>query len=626
MATRPRKRAVAAAASEFGSAPAVGAKGRYDAGGNGRRLASWRPGSAGPNRSLDGIEKVRDRARDVVRNDWAGESHSQKWSTTLIGVGIVPRFNRITNDNRRLELKDLWDDWVNEADADGGSTYYGLQTLAVRAWLESGEVFLRLRPRRANAPMESVPLQVQLLESDLVPHVDYDVWPGMADGHKIRQGIELNRIGQRVAYWMFREHPEDIPRSGSPSIDMLIRVPAEQVSHIYAPARPGALRGVSALASVLVRLRNIADLDDAVLDRQKLANLFAMFITRAMPSDWQDIDTDPLTGLPKWYMDGDHAVATLESGMSRELLPGEDVKFANPPEAGTMYHEYMRTQNMGTAAGAGMPYELHSGDIRNVSDRTLRVLILEYRRFARQRQWQVIIPRMCQPVVGAFAAAGVLNGKIQPSEYDAVRRATWSPDGFEHIHPVQDPQGKIMEIDAGLRSRDEVIAERGDDPTQVDLDRKAAKERAERLNLDPPPAEPKPGQGQQQQPSALDQAQITMLGGITALASREAAAPVVHVTNHLPAAAPVTVNNHVPEAPAPVVQVTNQVPEGPAPVVNVTNHVPEAPAPAVTVVAQAGETKVHATLEMPDRESTTEVVRGEDGEIVKSKTIEKTLQ
>lgn len=62
------------------------------------------------------------------------------------------------------------------------------------------------------------------------------------------------------------------------------------------------------------------------------------------------------------------------------------------------YSYYMRTQHLGTAAASGMPYEIFSGDIREVSDRTLRVLINKFRRFAELRQWLTIILLFCQPV------------------------------------------------------------------------------------------------------------------------------------------------------------------------------------------------------------------------------------
>ena len=55
--------------------------------------------------------------------------------------------------------------------------------------------------------------------------------------------------------------------------------------------------------------------------------------------------------------------------------------------------------------------------------------------------------------------------------------------GWAYIHPVQDVQGKKMEVDAGFRSRSSVIGQQGDDPEQVDDERLADMDREKDLGL-----------------------------------------------------------------------------------------------------------------------------------------------
>lgn len=464
---------------------------QYDAAGRGRRMKGWNPASTGPNKALANLAMLRNRARDSVRNDWAGAASIQRWVTSLIGTGITPRLPKDFPKTRRKEVTLLWKRWVPGADADGVLDFYGLQALAVRTWLDAGEVFVRARTRRLDFGLE-VPLQIQLIESEFVPVFDADSWQGMPAGHRIRSGIELDRRGQRVAYWCHREHPGD---GGSVTTStQLLRIPASEMIHIFEPLRPGQLRGVSSLAPVLTRLRNTADFDDTVLERQKIANLFTVFLTKGVGAD---VDLDALTGMAM-EMDGDTPLAGLAPGLIQELGYGEDVKFANPPEAGTGYGEYMRTQNMGTAAGAGLPYEVMSGDIKEVSDRTLRVIINEFRRFAEQRQWHLVIPQFCQKVRHWWAETALLAGHIDESEFDAVTMVEWATHGWAHIHPVQDPQGKKLEVEAGFRSRSSVIGENGEDPDDVDEERAADMEREKELELwvdpNPQPAGAKPGQ------------------------------------------------------------------------------------------------------------------------------------
>lgn len=487
---------------------------QYEAAGRGRRMAGWTPPASGPNRALQGLQTIRNRARDTSRNDWSGTSAETKWTTTLIGIGITPRFKRVKSKARKQEIIDLWDDHVADCDADCVLNYYGLQTLSTRNWVAAGEVFVRRRARPFDDEL-TVPVQYQVLEADMVPLLDADTYQGLPSGNIIRAGIELNKRGKRVAYWVYKEHPGDNPGKVI-NPDALVRVAASDMIHMFEPLRPGQMRGVSLLAPVLARLKNIENYDDATLTRQQLANLVVAFITRKLPPMTGDEDIDGLTGQEYEVDPEGKPLVGLQPGLVQELDDGQDVNWSNPPEAGTTYSDYMRTQHMGTAAGAGLPYELFAGDLKDVSDRTLRVAINELRRHAEQRQWQIIIHQFCRRTINWFVDAAVLAGKVSLAEYDEVRRVEWSPHGWAHIHPVQDPQGKQLEVDAGFRSRASVIAERGDDPDMVDEERAADLEREKTLGLfkDPTgaldangnpvePADPQDDDLAQQQTAAL---------------------------------------------------------------------------------------------------------------------------
>lgn len=605
---------------------------RYDAAGRGRRMASWNAPSTGPNAAMAGLQTVRDRSRDAGRNDWSGESSTQKWATALIGIGIRARFPRIKDKARREFVTDLFDDFLRTCDADGVLHGHAQQTLAVRSWVESGEVFAR---RRARFPDEGlpVPFQVQLLEADMCPMLDTDTYKGLPTGHFIRSGIELDKRGKRIAFWFYKQHPGDNRGVTNIGDDELVRVAASEVVHMFEQKRPGQLRGVSILAPVLARLRNIGDYEDTTLERQKLANLWVGFITRTLPTlDPNDPNTGALTGLEQDVSPDGTGLLPLKPGLIQELEDGQNFNFANPPEAGTSYSDYLRTSHLGTAAASGIPYELFSGDIREISDRTLRVLVNEFRRFAEQRQWQIIIPQFCQRIVDWFAESATVMGLITLDEAPLVRRCEHAPHGWAYIHPTQDVQGKAMEVKEGFRSRSSVISERGDDPDTVDQERAADYERNEALGLipagaipvapveqpveeTPPPAPTPPPQNK---PDALTQAQTAWFHAQASAASREppvpAPAPVHNLTVNVP---PAMVTTNVEP---PVVNVA-------APAVSVEPTVVNVTAPAVSVAAPVVnmETTVmpaEVKVSLPTRKTDTTVTYDHKGNISATTQIE----
>lgn len=452
----------------------------YEGAGTGRRAAGWDAPEAALNAiALPALPTLRKRSRAAVRNDPYALSAISRRVTNIIGTGITPR-SQIKDKDLRSEINQLWEDWVDEADADGLTDFYGLQMVVSRMVEESGECFVRLRNRRLEDGF-AVPLQLQVLPPDFVP-VDRNF--KTRAGNIVRAGIEFNAIGQRVAYWMWQSHPGDptAPRRG---YNQLNRIPADQVLHIFEPLEGGQLRGIPRLAPVLLRLKSLDNYDDAVLFRQEVANLFAGFITR--PRQEGPPMFDPTTGqAPAADRDGTPMVG-LEPGTMQELLEGEEVVFSDPPDAGNTYVDFMKQQLMAAAVGVELPYELLTGDMSDISDRTLRVLLNEFRRRIEQVQFSVYVFQLCRPVRAAWLDTAYLSGALSLADYPARRReylrTRWVPQGWAYIHPVQDVQGKLLEIGAGLASRSEHVLRTGYDAEVVDEENAQDNERARELGL-----------------------------------------------------------------------------------------------------------------------------------------------
>lgn len=402
-------------------------------------------GNPGPNKANEGFLNVaRGRARDAARNAPFARRAIELMVTNIVGAGIVPRF-----DDRAIQA--LWTTWEDECDADDMRDIYGLQESAVRAWWEGGEAFIRIRPRRPEDGLV-VPLQLNLLEADMLPLFDQT----LSDGNKIVQGVEFNLIGKRVAYWFHKTHPGDEHGYGV-SLDSLTRVPAEYVIHLFEVLRPGQVRGFPQLATALQRIQQLSDYDEATIERQKLAASLTLIITRPEATS---PGVDPITGDE---MEG-RSVSDIAPGSAYQLYPGEDIKAPSLPSLGGEYEAFNRVQHRAVAASVGLPYELLTGDFAGMSDRTARVIINEYRRRVEQHQWHRVVRQMMRVVHREFITAGKLSGAIALNASPAVR---WVTPAWPYFHPVQDVDSMQKEIDAGLRSRQDAIYSRGNDPETV---------------------------------------------------------------------------------------------------------------------------------------------------------------
>lgn len=73
----------------------------------------------------------------------------------------------------------------------------------LRSVIECGECFVRLKIDRKNA---TVPLKLQVLEAE---HLDSSKDYQLPNGNIIKTGIEFDKSGKRVAYYLYKEHPGD---------------------------------------------------------------------------------------------------------------------------------------------------------------------------------------------------------------------------------------------------------------------------------------------------------------------------------------------------------------------------------------------------------------------------------
>jgi lambda family phage portal protein len=453
----------------------------YDAAAQTARTSRWQAPTVSPNQLLYNLSTLRDRSRAAVRNDGHAKAIIDALVTNLIGTGIKPMSQAADPDFRR-QLQALWLRWTDESDADGLLDFYGQQGQATRAWLEGGEAFVRQRLRRVEDGL-SVPLQLQVLEPELCPHT---LTMSLPSGAKVRAGIEFDAIGRRAAYWFHPTRPGDLQDFDA---SQLRRVPGETVTHLYDPLRPGQLRGLPHLTTTLVRLYDLDKLGDATLLRQQLANLFVAFITRPNAVD-DEATTHPMTGqrAPTAAAGELPTLAKLEPGLTQELGEGEQMQFSNPPTVGPEFEVFMRTQLRAACAASGVPYELVTGDLTAVNDRSVRVLMNEFRRRLSAWQHQIIVFQFCRPVWQAFVDRVFLSGAIaMPMSYltnpEPWTRVIWVPQGWPYINPVQDVQAKKDAVRGGFSSRSAEVSETGEDAEAIDAQQAVDNERADRLKL-----------------------------------------------------------------------------------------------------------------------------------------------
>jgi lambda family phage portal protein len=404
----------------------------------------------------------------VVTNGYAANS-CEAFAANLVGDGIKPS-SLIEDADLRDQVQRLWLAWTDEADADGLTDFYGLQAMVAREMFVAGECFVRLRPRRPEDGLR-VPFQVQLLQSEMLP---FEKTETATNGNRIRCGIEFDAIGRRVAYHFRRRHPGDSTDQGD-VIPETVRVPAEDVLHVFRPIDAGQIRGLPHVAPAMVRLFLLDQYDDAELDRKKTAAMFAGFITKTAPEE-------QLMGEIEDAEDGT-GIASLEPGTLQVLLPGEDVKFSSPADVGGGYEAFQYRTLLSIAASVGLPYHLVTGDVRQANYSSLRAELVEFRRRVGQLQHGVVAHQLCRPIWRRWLEAATLSGALDLEDLNTALPVQWIPPRWDWVDPLKDIQAQLLAIEAGLLSRRKAVEATGYDIEEIDRENAADRDRAEGLGL-----------------------------------------------------------------------------------------------------------------------------------------------
>ena len=468
-----------------------------------RRLRGWQPPLENINSLVaSGGPRLLARSRELVVTNGYAANACEAFASNLVGDGIKPS-SLIEDPALRDRVQRLWLAWTDEADADGLTDFYGLQAMVAREMFVAGECFVRLRPRRAEDGL-LVPLQLQLLQSEMLP---FEKTETAGNGNRIRCGIEFDLIGRRVAYHFRRRHPGDSTDQRIAAPDT-VRVPAEDVLHIYRPIDAGQIRGLPHVAPAMVRLFLLDQYDDAELDRKKTAAMFAGFITKTAPEE-QLLGEIEATDIGS-------AVASLEPGTMQVLLPGEDVKFSSPADVGGGYEAFQYRTLLSVSASLGLPYHLVTGDVRQANYSSLRAELVEFRRRIGQLQHGVLVHQFCRPIWARWLETAQLAGRLELSDPVAARMVQWIPPRWDWVDPLKDIQAQVLAMEAGITSRRKVVEATGYDVEEVDRENATDAARAAALGLRyrtspgetqgaraTPAARPDPGNGRSDDASGI---------------------------------------------------------------------------------------------------------------------------
>lgn len=513
-------------------------------------LKGWRPLKASPKSDIDAhLFTLRNRAADEAINTPIGAAAIRTSAMHTVGDGlhVFPRLKFKTlglapEDARAWTRKTMqeFDLWANSKDCDitRRNNFYDLQDIAYMSYLTDGDAFALFKRRMPTAAMP-YSLRLQVLEGTRVSNPMGKDYFGVLGPYavemqapnpenRIISGVEIDRDGAVVAYWVSNRVPWDpVDVSKAPE---WIRVEAfgretgqPNVLQICHDLRPEQYRGVPYLAPVIETLKQVSRYTKAELTAAIIKSFFALFFTEETTG--RSID-DVLPGVGVAAEDAnapsvDPSEYSLAAGTMNALPKGVDVKTVDASNSMSTYELFTKSNIKQIAAALGQPYEVLMKSFNSSYSASRAALLQAWDEYKTRRKW--FARDFCQPVYEAWLTEAVATGRIDaPGFFDdpAIRAAWCNADWFgpsmSILDPVKDVTGSALRVTYGLSTREREAAEMTGTDLEENLEQLAyEKQKIQDLGLDMGNPEVLAGQLAQQENAPPQESGTPSEGGET---------------------------------------------------------------------------------------------------------------
>jgi lambda family phage portal protein len=422
------------------------------------------------------LKTLRSRSREQAQNNDYVRGFLRDVRTNVIGHrGIllqsqVRARNGEADHGLRRTIEDAWIEWgePDSCDATGRLSWRDFSCLVVDTMARDGEALVRHLP---GWDRNRFGYAVQLIDPELLD-VDYcDV----VNGAQIVMGVEIDEWRRATAYWLSADEPgksySSAYRRGN-----RIRVPAEQIEHLYLPEWVHQTRGIPWLATALSTMRQVDGyIESAVIAARAGASKMGHYQRThdaPIPGD-EPGDAGP-GGLADGRREDGQLFQDFDPGGIGILPPGWSFEGWDPAFPNANHDSFVSAMLRGISAGLGVSYHTLAQDLRGVNYSSLRHASLVERAVWMLLQ-DYVSAHLCRPVYREWLQTSLTSGALTgPSgrplsmlRLGEFQRVRWQPRGWSWVDPQKELAGLQSEIRMRLQSVSGAMRERGRDPDET---------------------------------------------------------------------------------------------------------------------------------------------------------------
>lgn len=458
----------------------------YSEGGASKRkstLAAYNPIKSSPQADVDvNLATLRARSSDLYCNTPIGAAVLNTPRNAVIGAGlkVSPKIDYealgLTQEeakewqrNTRREFA-LWADGV-DCDLYRKHNFYDLQDIVYLNYLIDGDSWAAFKYRKPTAGNPYC-LRLQLFEASRICNpescsnlsiLSYEsvLMTNETNGNTIINGVEVDKDGAVVAYWIANRMPYDLVNSSKQLTWRRVeafgrRTGMPNVLQVSHEERPEQYRGVPYMAPVIEVIKQVCRYANAELMAAVIKAYFAIFLTSNDSStndirDALDAFGDATSGMTydekREILNG----INLDMGSVNLLPDGVDVKAVDGSRTMSTFEPFTSTLFTQIGAACNVSADVILNRFQASYSASRAALMQAAATFKTRRTW--FVRDFCQPVYEAWLAEAIAIGRIKAPGYGSDPKITKAWSRAEWFGPTMGLLDPVKEITAAAMKR-----------------------------------------------------------------------------------------------------------------------------------------------------------------------------
>lgn len=322
-------------------------------------------------------------------------------------------------------------------------SWAGAQKLIMRMVARDGEVFIK-KIQGFDNPFG---FALQIIPCDYIDHL-YER-ERLPNGNRVIMGVEINSYGEPVAYYAFKNNPNDLTAVYSlVGAERHERIEAKQITHLKIDEDSEQVRGIPWIYVAMTRLNQLGAYEEAEVIAARLQSCKMGFIYGATD---QPIDADDED-------DEGNAILDASPGQIEKLKPGWKFQNWDPTHPNGNMANFTKAMLRGVCAGIGGNYNLIGQDLEGVNFSSIRAGTLDER-----EGWKVLqhffIEEGCEDIFESWLECALLTEFLKPlpfAKFDKFNAPYFRGRRWPWVDPEKDMRAAAYAVLMGWRTNEEV--------------------------------------------------------------------------------------------------------------------------------------------------------------------------